>query len=197
MSLDGPRRILEIGPGTGAFTRRIVKNLREGDRFDLVEINEGFAEHLRRRFETDKDYARVAEQCEVHCVPLQEFRSPEGDESYDAVISGLPLNNFSPELVVELVDASVRQVRPNGTFSMFEYMYVRPLRSRVGAKKTRERMKVIEDIMQERFDEHRFKQDWVFANVLPAWVQHLRVGEGEITIEEATSDSSISEGAMA
>lgn len=173
--LSGPRRILEIGPGTGAFTRRIVKNLRPGDRLDLVEINDGFASHLEQRFTSDHDYVPVADRCQIHNLPLQDFVAPDGIDQYDIVISGLPLNNFSPALVTELIDTALSHVRPGGTFSMFEYMYVRPLRSRVGPKKDRERMKAIESIMRERFDKYRFNTDWVFPNVLPAWVQHMRV----------------------
>src|SRR5438552_1607696 len=34
-----PRRILEVGPGTGAVTVEILRQLRPGDQFDIVEIN--------------------------------------------------------------------------------------------------------------------------------------------------------------
>lgn len=191
MEVEGPRHILEIGPGTGAFTKHVVRHLREGDRFDLVEINNGFVRHLENRFRTCPQYRRVADRCEIHCIPLQEFEPQDHIDGYDAVISGLPLNNFSPELVSELVDASLSLVRPGGTFSMFEYMFVRPLRSRMGAKKTRERMKAIEEIMQTRFAQHRYKTDWVFPNVLPAWVQHLRIdGNAERKSHSAKSQES-------
>ena len=43
--LKGPRRparILEVGPGTGAVTREIVRHLQDDDRFDAVEINPSF-----------------------------------------------------------------------------------------------------------------------------------------------------------
>lgn len=183
--LHGPRRICEIGPGTGAFTKRIVRELRDGDVFDLVEINSSFASHLRGRFETCPDYKRVSDRCEVHCIPLQDF---EPNEKYDCVISGLPLNNFSPELVTELVDAAIQLVRPGGTFSMFEYMFVRPIRSRIGPKKTRDRMKAIEEIMQSRFQQHRYKTDWIFPNVLPAWVQHMRIDDPDREVA-ASADS--------
>ena len=36
----GPRRILEVGSGTGAFTRHILGGMRDGDRLDAVEISE-------------------------------------------------------------------------------------------------------------------------------------------------------------
>ncbi len=44
----GPARILEVGPGTGAVTRRILKLLQKDDRLDLVELNESFAESSPR-----------------------------------------------------------------------------------------------------------------------------------------------------
>ena len=49
----GPARILEVGPGTGAVTRRILRLLRTEDRLDLVELNESFADLLRQRFQSD------------------------------------------------------------------------------------------------------------------------------------------------
>src|SRR5262249_9496833 len=43
-----PARILEVGPGTGAVTDEILRQLRPGDRLDLVEINADFVALLRR-----------------------------------------------------------------------------------------------------------------------------------------------------
>src|SRR3954463_2085979 len=45
---DG-RRILEAGPGTGAVTVQLIKDMRPQDRLVLVELNEDFVAHLRDR----------------------------------------------------------------------------------------------------------------------------------------------------
>ena len=37
--MEAPRRILECGPGTGAVTAEIVRQLRPGDQLDILEIN--------------------------------------------------------------------------------------------------------------------------------------------------------------
>jgi phosphatidylethanolamine/phosphatidyl-N-methylethanolamine N-methyltransferase len=169
---DGPRRVLEVGPGTGAVTNRIVMELRPDDRFDLVEINEKFASLLQDRFKTDGTYQRCADQSQVHVCPLQEFAATE---KYDAVISGLPFNNFPAELVEVLIDRCLDLVKPGGTFSFFEYMFIRPARIAITRGPDRERLSAIESILQSRFAEKRFRRDWVFVNVPPAWVQHLRV----------------------
>jgi phospholipid N-methyltransferase len=167
----GRRRVLEIGPGTGAVTRRIVELLRPEDRFDLVELNEAFATILQQRFEQDRKYQRVAELAEIHVCSLQEFRS---DEQYDIIISGLPLNNFSAELVSEIFEIYFRLLAPGGVLSYFEYMYVRPIRKLVSDDGEKARLTALDAIMHRYLQQHRIRKSWVFVNFPPAWVQHLQ-----------------------
>ncbi len=164
-------RVLEIGPGTGAVTRHIVHSLTLEDHFDLVEINEAFAGMLRSRFENDADYCRVAEISDIHTKPLQEFSV---DEPYDFIISGLPLNNFSPELVQEIFESYFRLLAPGGVLSYFEYMFVRGVRKRMSGKSERQRFRSLESIILPYLKEQRMRTSWVFPNFPPAWVQHLR-----------------------
>lgn len=168
---DRAVRVLEVGPGTGAVTREIVRHIKPGDTLDLVEINEDFAQLMRQRFETEPGYRAVADRAMVHVCPLQEFE-PEG--RYDVIISGLPFNNFPSALVEELIDVCLELLNPGGTLSFFEYMYIRPLRRMVSGRHEKTRLGEIERILQARFQQHRFDTDWVFVNVPPAWVQHLR-----------------------
>ena len=169
-----PARILEVGPGTGAVTRRIVRLMQPSDRLDLVEINETFAGLLQRRFESDAAYRRVAPQSTIHVGPLQEF---EGNGPYDFIVSGLPLNNFSIELVREIFDSYLRLLAPDGVLSYFEYMYVRPIRKVVGKQAGRRHIRELDDVLAGYLDKYRFRRSWVFCNFPPAWVQHLRHSE--------------------
>ena len=167
----GPARILEVGPGTGACTQRIVRHLGPEDRFDLVELNEVFAGLLRQRFERDRRWSAVADRSRVHVCPIQEFQA-EGQ--YDYIISGLPLNNFPAGLVREIFDVYFRLLAPGGVLSYFEYMFVRPIRKVVSKSDERTRLRALDDIIGPRLRSHRFRRSWVFINVPPAWVQHLR-----------------------
>jgi hypothetical protein len=38
----------------------------------------------------------------------------------------------------------------------------------------RERLGSLEAVLHEYLGRHRFRRDWVFVNIPPAWVQHLR-----------------------
>lgn len=168
-----PVRVLEIGPGTGPVTSRIVQLLQPGDVFDLVELNEVFVGILRKRFETVPDWKRVAAQSHVHQLPLQDFVAAE---PYDYVISGLPMVNFPVDVVRQLSDAYFRLAKPGGVVSYFEYMYMRPLRKVVSSRAERERVTQVGKIMQEHCDRSRIRRDWVWLNFPPAWVQHLQAG---------------------
>lgn len=166
-----PTRVLEVGPGTGAVTAQIVQHLKPGDTFDLVEINDEFAALLRERFNGDRHFQSAADRSQVHCLPLQEFRP---SAPYDVIISGLPFNNFPAPLVEELLDHCLGLLAPGGEMAFFEYMFVRPARRRLSGRATRERLGEIERILQQRFATCRCGIDWVFLNVPPAWVQHLK-----------------------
>ncbi|HID24396.1 MAG TPA: methyltransferase domain-containing protein, partial [Planctomycetaceae bacterium] len=115
-------RILEVGPGTGPVTRRIVRLMRPQDRLDLVELNDQFVALLRDRLTSEPEFRAVAEQTRLHHGPIQEFQT---DAPYDVIISGLPLNNFSPEQVEEIFGCFFRLLASEGVLSYFEYMFLR------------------------------------------------------------------------
>src|SRR5258705_6009813 len=85
------RRILEVGPGTGAVTVQIIADMRPNDRLVLVERNEQFVAHLRDRLrEIPTDQPSRDRISLVHAA-LEDL--PD-DEPFDVIVSGLPLNNF-------------------------------------------------------------------------------------------------------
>ena len=168
---ERPVRILEIGPGTGAVTGTLVKLMRDGDHLDLVELNDKFVDLLRTRFQRDPAYQRVAGQSQLHHCLLQDFRV---EQPYDYIISGLPLNNFPAALVREIFAAYFKMLAPGGVLSYFEYMYVRPMRRAVAGGAERQRLCELDEIITPYMRDFRIKRDWVFVNLPPAWVQHLR-----------------------
>src|SRR5687767_7767886 len=79
---ETPRRILEVGPGTGAVTRRIVSRLGSADSLDLVELNDRFVEHLRCRFRSEPDFAAVADRARVIHQPVEQLPA---EARYDVI----------------------------------------------------------------------------------------------------------------
>ncbi|OHB66068.1 MAG: hypothetical protein A2V70_04350 [Planctomycetes bacterium RBG_13_63_9] len=168
----GPRRILEVGPGTGAVTSRIVPALTPEDQLDLVELNDSFVERLRDRFRNDPAFQPVADRVRVmHC----RIEDLPGDDTYDLIISGLPLNNFSVVDVKRILARLTDLLKTGGTLSFFEYIAIRRARALLSGRAERARLRGIGQAMRAVLSKHEIRCDWIWPNVPPAWVHHVRV----------------------
>lgn len=168
----GGRRILEVGPGTGAVTGHIVQALRADDRLDLVERNDEFVARLRDRLESDDTLRLCADRITLAHAGVEEL--PE-DRPYDVIVSGLPLNNFSVAFVEQLVGKLSRLLAPSGTLSFFEYIAVRRVKAALSRQAEKERLRGIGRLLDEFLHVHEIRRDRVLANVPPAWVHHVRL----------------------
>ena len=166
-----PRTILEVGPGTGAVTQRIVARMGAADRLDLVELNDAFVERLKRRFENEPPFQAVAERARVLHCPVEDL--PPGDR-YDLIVSGLPLNNFALADVERILAVLRSLLTPGGVLSFFEYIAVRPARALVSGRAERERLRGIGEALRAALDGNEIRRDAVWLNVPPAWVHHMR-----------------------
>jgi len=111
-----PVRIVELGAGTGAFTREIVERLGSGDRFLVVDVEPGFIECLRRRWP------------HVECVCASAATLPAllGERQIgpvDHIVSGLPFASLPAETTRQILDAVGKTLRRDGTFTTFQYVH--------------------------------------------------------------------------
>lgn len=166
-----PRRILEVGPGTGAITAELVRHLKAGDEFDIVEINPDFVAYLGQRFSEEPDFRRKRNQTRIMHSPLQEV---PGVHVYDFMISGLPLNNFSVSLVEEIYQSYKRLLKPAGTLTCFEYVWIRDMKMPFVSDSERDRLRSLTQYLEGKIRRYQMAEEMVFLNVPPAVVRHLR-----------------------
>lgn len=169
---DGkPRRILEVGPGTGVVTDAIIHQMGPADTLDVVELNERFVAALHERLQHEPAWQRVANRVRIHHLPVERLST---DVPYDVIVSGLPFNNFPVELVQNILKHLDKLAAPGATLSFFEYVAIRRVKSVVCAKPDRDRLKGISATLREAFAQRQFRQECILANLPPAWVHHLR-----------------------
>ncbi len=116
MGLSDADTVIELGPGTGVFTRVIHERLKPRAHFSCFELNPDLAKSLSLRFPQAHVVNDSAENLDRH---LQEI----GRTSVDCVISGLPWVVFCEERQRLLLDASVNALKEGGRFSTFAYSH--------------------------------------------------------------------------
>jgi len=167
---DKPRTVLEVGPGTGSVTDKIVTGLGPADRLDLVELNNEFVSLLRHRFQSEAELRRVADRVRILHQPVEELA---GEDLYDLMVSGLPLNNFAAAEVEQILNVFARLLRPGGRLSFFEYAAIRKLRSLVSSKADRERLRGVGEALRQVLRRGEIRREFVWLNLPPAWVHHV------------------------
>lgn len=107
------RPIIELGPGTGVFTRALLdRGLRQED-LTLIEYQSEFVRLLKRRF--PKARVLSMDAAALHLNKLFQ------NASVGAVVSGLPLLNMSPRKSIAILAGSFSYLRPGGAFYQFTY----------------------------------------------------------------------------
>ncbi len=167
---DGPRRLLEVGPGTGAVTRRIAARMRPGDTLDLVEANPKFVAWMTDLLRTDPRLRRVADRVRILPGLVQEIELPTG---YHAVVCGLPFTNFDAETVSGILDILLGALDPKARLSFFTYAALRRVKLLTSREREYVRMIRVEAVVADRMESHQTDRELVLANIPPAWVYHL------------------------
>ena len=146
--------------------------MRDEDRLCLIEINQTFVTHLKTAFKE-----RAPLRAKAHCVDVIHGRLEDlkDDGGYDLIVSGLPLNNFSVAAVEQILEGFGRLLKPGGVLSFFEYIAMRSMKSWVSSKGERERLRAIGGLLHRTLDGREIQRDWVWPNVPPAWVHHVRL----------------------
>ncbi|WP_433529398.1 class I SAM-dependent methyltransferase [Micromonospora sp. CA-263727] len=152
----GEPLVVELGPGTGAFTAAIQRRLAGRGRHLAIEINARFAERLAAGYPgVDVTVADARD--------LRDILRQHGHERADAIVSGLPWAAFTPGRQDDLLDAVTDGLAPHGAFTTFAYTHTRwapPARR-------------LRRLLRSRFEEV-VPSRTVWANVPPAFVYYCR-----------------------
>lgn len=168
-----PARILEVGAGTGPFTRFLGKALRPTDSLDVCEINPDFADLLERDVLSKPAFAgaRAGGRVRLIRAPVQ---TVEGENLYDFIICGLPFNAFHIADVEEILGVFRRVLKRGGVFTYFEYVAARRASKLFMLGDERNRSRQVANFMAGLIRDHQFHRETVLQNMPPARVRHLR-----------------------
>ncbi|MGH8114688.1 MAG: class I SAM-dependent methyltransferase [Rhodanobacteraceae bacterium] len=119
-------RVVEIGAGTGVFTRALLDHGIAPSRLLVIEINPDLADFLRERF------PGVAVACADarHLDALANDHGLLADGELDAVVSGLGMLSMNSELRTDILRAAFAALSDQGRFIQFTYGPASPVKRR-------------------------------------------------------------------
>jgi phosphatidylethanolamine/phosphatidyl-N-methylethanolamine N-methyltransferase len=117
-------RVIELGAGTGAVTRQLIRNGVTASDLTLIEIDAQLGRHLRCTFpEVDVIVAPAQEAAKI-------WRERNGPP-VGAVVSTLPMRLFSKPLIRSVMRSALETLAPGGLFVQFTYRLGSPAPIRI------------------------------------------------------------------
>jgi phosphatidylethanolamine/phosphatidyl-N-methylethanolamine N-methyltransferase len=107
------RNLLELGPGTGAFTSQIQRTLPHGANYLGLDMNPAFISSLREQFPTMQFEHAEAQHFD--------YSSHLSDGGFDTIVSGLPWAALPESVQTALLERIFDVLKPGGVFATFVY----------------------------------------------------------------------------
>jgi len=108
--------IVEFGPGTGVFTKEIIKRMNPSACMLVFETNPSFYIQLKQEID-DPRVIILNESAEK----IGEYLALENQEKADFIISSLPLTVFPKELKENILKKAVENLSKDGQYIQFQY----------------------------------------------------------------------------
>ncbi|MET4558895.1 phosphatidylethanolamine/phosphatidyl-N-methylethanolamine N-methyltransferase [Lysinibacillus parviboronicapiens] len=149
--------IVELGPGTGSFTKEIVKRKGQQTKLVLIENNEVFSTALKKKYQDDSSVIVIHGSAEN----LRTYLTSLHIKKIDYILSGLPFTSLEPAVSSRILNSVHDTLEENGEFITFQYSLIR------------------KSFIQKFFDDISLKKVWV--NLPPAYVLSCKKGSQRIS----------------
>jgi phospholipid N-methyltransferase len=138
--------IVEFGPGTGIFTRNIVRNRNTNTVIILFENNYKFCKILREKYKNEPNLYIINDSAEYMDNYLSEYNIPY----VDYIVSGLPFASLPSKVSSNILSKAQSCLKNNGKFITFQYTLLK------------------KKFIKQYFDEVYIS--WELRNIPPAYV---------------------------
>ena len=119
--------IVELGPGTGSFTRELLAQGVEPANLILVEFNKEFVKFLKKEFPSLRIVEGPAQD-------LPQLLKALGQDPVKKIISGIPLRSMKPAECRQIAKSVAAVLEPGGLFVQFSYFKASPVPKEVAAE---------------------------------------------------------------
>lgn len=110
-----PQTVIELGPGTGAFTKKIIAKINPQSTFFALELNSDFTETLRKQFPGKIFYNACA-------TDIHKYLKIHKKTTCDTIISGIPWALAPFDEQIKILKSIHSVLTPGGSFLTIAYI---------------------------------------------------------------------------
>lgn len=116
IAFDKAKVIVELGPGTGVFTKELIKQMHPRTQLVVIELNEAFYQILNHQLTTSNIHVIHGSAADIG-LALKQLNLPKADY----ILSSLPLSNFPVNLRNDILTEIQRNLNKEGKLIQFQY----------------------------------------------------------------------------
>jgi phospholipid N-methyltransferase len=116
IAFEKAKVIIELGPGTGVFTKELLRQMPAQCQLIVIELNDAFYQALQEKLQAPNLHLIHGSAAEISAV-LQRLQLPKAD----FILSSLPLSNFPVALRSAILEEIKRSMHPEGKLIQFQY----------------------------------------------------------------------------
>lgn len=167
-----PQRILELGPGTGSVTTKILADMIPGDKLSICEINPRFMSALKKKLSVKENFLKHKDNVDFFLGAMQDL--PE-DHTYDLIVCALPFLNFDLEIVEDIFAKLKRISHEKTIMTYYEYIGIRSIGKQVAPPEMKQRLRRLDSFFSKFYSEHEMHRTRIWLNVPPVHIYTLRI----------------------
>jgi len=116
LPINESKVIIELGPGTGVFTEKIIEKMGTNTQLIVVELNDSFFKALEQKINNKNVHLKHGS-----AEHIDDFLKEIGFEKADLIISSLPLAMIPREIRMNILASVQKNLNKNGQFVQFQY----------------------------------------------------------------------------
>lgn len=165
--------VLEVGGGTGQFTKTIEKALNKlvvsgsikNYNVDVIEIDGEYCKELKRMFAGNANI-------KIHC---KDAAVGFGEKKYDFIISSLPFTNIPAGVVGQILENYKSSIKDGGVVSYIKHRFLTTAMSKFLFGKKYAEFKEREGYIKDfRSSGSSLERNTIWRNVIPMFVYHIK-----------------------
>jgi phosphatidylethanolamine/phosphatidyl-N-methylethanolamine N-methyltransferase len=165
-----PKRIAELGPGTGSVTEHILEAMQPQDTLTICEINPRFMQYLKQKLEKNPLFQKNRDRISFFLGGAQDLPS----QPLDVIVCAIPFLNLDVATTATIFSKLQELSSEETVMTYYEYIGLRHIGKLFLARPERNRIRELDLFFAKLYARCALERESIWLNFLPIFVYRLK-----------------------